>query len=131
MSDRTLPPRAEVSQLRRQANELLAAAGESEPLTPAAARLALAREYGFASWTLLVEEVERRGRERVEEFLRASVLGTGGAEQMLRDEPAIAGFGLYPALVLGDEARVRELIARDPMAAVRPHPESGWPPLLG
>jgi ClpX C4-type zinc finger len=69
-----LPARADLPQLRRRAKELLAAAaggdlsaaariGAFDPrLILASAQLAVAREYGFASWRRLVAEVERRSR---------------------------------------------------------------------
>ena len=70
MSD--LPGRPNIDQLRRQARELLRAAADGEPAALAriravsereslsAAQLAVAREYGFASWPALHAEVERR-----------------------------------------------------------------------
>ena len=67
-----LPGRPNVDQLRRQARELLRAAAGGEPsalarirafserVSLSAAQLAVAREYGFASWPALHAEVERR-----------------------------------------------------------------------
>src|SRR5262245_52316175 len=67
-----LPARPDLAQLRRQAKDLLGAAragdavaverirAVSERLTLASAQLALAREYGFASWARLKTEVVRR-----------------------------------------------------------------------
>src|SRR4029077_11038335 len=67
-----LPGRPNIDQLRRQARELLRAAADGEPaalarvrafserLSLSAAQLAVAREYGFASWPALHAEVERR-----------------------------------------------------------------------
>ena len=67
-----LPGRPNLDQLRHQARELLraAAAGEPSALTRiravsvrvslSAAQLAVAREYGFASWPALHAEVQRR-----------------------------------------------------------------------
>ena len=67
-----LPGRPNIDQLRRQARELLRAAADGEPAALArvrafservslsAAQLAVAREYGFASWPALHAEVERR-----------------------------------------------------------------------
>ena len=69
-----LPDRPDLDQLRRQARELLRAAADGEPhavdrlraVSPrvalSAAQLALAREYGFQSWTALKAEVDRRRR---------------------------------------------------------------------
>jgi ankyrin repeat protein len=67
-----LPARPDLDQLRHQAKDLLAAAKNgdtdaaeriravSERLVLASAQLAVVREYGFASWTKLKAEVERR-----------------------------------------------------------------------
>lgn len=70
----TLPPRPHPNHLRRQARELLRACQAQEPaalaraapyridMPPklAAAQLVIAREHGFASWTSLMAEVDRR-----------------------------------------------------------------------
>jgi uncharacterized protein len=67
-----LPARPDLAQLRRQAKDLLRDATRGEPqamarlraisdrLILASAQLAIAREYGFASWSELKREVERR-----------------------------------------------------------------------
>src|SRR3984957_18389800 len=67
-----LPGRPNIDQLRRQARELLRAAGDGEPsalarigafwerVSRAAAQVAGAREHGFASWPALHAEGERR-----------------------------------------------------------------------
>ena len=67
-----LPERPNLDQLRRQARELLRAAVDGEPAaltriravsgraSLSVAQLAVAREYGFASWPALHAEVERR-----------------------------------------------------------------------
>ena len=67
-----LPARPDLDQLRHQAKDLLRAAQRGDPdavarigavcdrLILSAAQLALAREYGFASWAKLKLEVERR-----------------------------------------------------------------------
>ena len=67
-----LPERPDLGQLRRRARELLRAAADGDPravdrlraVSPhvalSAAQLALAREYGFQSWTALKTEVARR-----------------------------------------------------------------------
>jgi uncharacterized protein len=71
MSSRTLPTRPDIDQLRRQAKELYRAADAGDPDARAAisvvspeialhtAQLALAREYGLASWPRLHNEVKR------------------------------------------------------------------------
>jgi hypothetical protein len=67
-----LPGRPNLDQLRHQARDLLRAAAGGEPsalariralserVSLSAAQLAVAREYGFASWPALHAEVERR-----------------------------------------------------------------------
>jgi Family of unknown function (DUF5990)/Domain of unknown function (DUF5655) len=67
----SLPDRPDLAQLRRQARELQRAAAGGDPgalrrvqqvsarTTLSAAQLAMAREYGFASWAKLKEEAER------------------------------------------------------------------------
>jgi ankyrin repeat protein len=150
MSPRSLPQRPNLDQLRRQAKELRdaaragdaaalagirAQAGDADPLTLAAAQLAVAREHGFASWSRLKAEVEARTvgiARRVDVFLRASVTGQNGrAARMLDADPGIAAYDFRTAVVLGEAARVREQLARDPAIATRPEDRSGWPPLLG
>jgi ankyrin repeat protein len=141
----TLPARPDLDQLRRQAKDLLRSArsGEvaaadriravSDRLTLTAARLAVAREYGFASWVRLRDEVQARSTDRAElvrAFCTASVRdSTGRAVRMLAASPDLAEHGLAPAAVLGDLARVRAAIERDSTAAARPDAESGWTPL--
>lgn len=89
-----LPSRPDLGQLRNQAKDLLhaARAGDSEQLariqavsdrlTLSSAQLALAREYGFASWPKLKREVERR------KILDDRDLGRLAA--LLAEEPAMA-----------------------------------------
>ena len=67
-----LPARPDLGQLHHQAKDLLRAAQRGDPdavarisavrgrLILSSAQLALAREYGFASWAKLKLEVERR-----------------------------------------------------------------------
>ena len=60
--------------------------------------------------------------ERAAAFCRASIRDwTGRAARMLAETPELAGHSLATALVLGDVARVREEVARDPGAATRWH----------
>ncbi len=64
------------------------------------------------------------------DFCLASVQGRAGrAVRMLADTPELAAYSLATALVLGDVARVRAVIERDPRAAVRADPATGWTPL--
>jgi ankyrin repeat protein len=137
----TLPAHPNLDQLRHQAKELLRAAKVGKPdavhrvaavsdrLTLAAAQLALAREYGFASWPKLKDEVDARTLElaqKVDEFCEASVSGRmSRAASMLAETPAIADYNLATAVILGDADRVRDQLQLDPTLATRPDPRTG------
>jgi ankyrin repeat protein len=141
----SLPEHPDLEQARRQAKELLRAAQSADagalerlaavsaPLTLAGAQLALARELGQPSWPALVREIEARNAsipENVARFLRFSVnLQIGAAARMLHENPALAESGFPAAVVLGDVVRVEAELRRDPGAAIRADPESGWTPL--
>ena len=142
-----LPAKPNIGHLRRQARDLLraaqagdtAAAGRiravSDALTLASAQLAVAREYGFASWTRLRDEVTARTADlahQADAFCEASIRDwTGRAARMLAATPEIAGYSLATAVILGDADRVRTEIGRDPGLATRPDARSGWTPLHG
>ena len=81
---RELRPRPDLDQLRRQARELLRSAADARdpaaldrfaalaaPQTLAGAQLVLAREHGYASWTQLKAEVDRRSSEPLRFVLRS------------------------------------------------------------
>jgi ankyrin repeat protein len=137
-----LPPRPDIDQLRNQAKDLLRATrgGDARALsrirvvsgvlTLTAARLAIAREYGFASWVALKSEVEARTRDLAEKaaaFCEASCRDwTGRAARMLVENPEIAGYDFATAVILGDVARVREAIAHDQPIATRRDRRTGW-----
>jgi ankyrin repeat protein len=140
-----LPVRPSLDHLRRQARDLLraaqagdtAAAGRiravSGALTLASAQLAVAREYGFASWTRLRDEVTARTAslaQQAEAFCEASIGdGTGRAARMLAATPELARYSFATAVILGDADRVRTELGRDPSLATRPDARSGWAPL--
>ena len=137
-----LPEHPDLDQARRQAKELLREAhggdpaalerlaAVSAPLTLAGAQLALARELGQPSWPSLVREIEARNAsipENVVRFLSSSVnMQIGAAARMLHENPALAESGFPAAVVLGDAARVEAELRRDPGAATRVDPGSGW-----
>ena len=137
-----LPDRPDLEQARRRAKELLHAAKRgdraslerlaavSAPLTLAGAQLALAREFGQSSWAALVREIEARNTsipENVQRFLRFSVnTQIGAAIRMLHEDPSLAESGFPAAVVLGDADRVEAELRRDPGAATRVDPGSGW-----
>ncbi len=81
-----LPARPDLHQLRHQAKDLLHAAQRGDPgaiarvravsdqIIMSAAQLALAREYGFASWAKLKLEVERRDTLNSRDLSRLTML---------------------------------------------------------
>jgi ankyrin repeat protein len=65
--------------------------------------------------------------EKAAAFCRASIGDwTGRAARMLAETPELAGYDVATAVVLGDAARVRAEIARDPSIATRRDPGTGW-----
>ena len=129
MAARHLPPHPSLDQLKRQAKELQAAA--SIPLYEAQTRLA--RQYGFASWNKLREEVEARTLEfdaALSEFMAAATDGRRDrAERILELHPKIARANLYTALVLGDAREVDARLERDSSLATKPGGPRGWEPI--
>jgi ankyrin repeat protein len=137
-----LPEHPDLDQARRKAKELLHAAQRgdvgalerlaavSAPLTLAGAQLTLARELGQSSWPALVREIQARNAsipEHVVRFLSSSVnQQIGAATRMLHEDPALAESGFPAAVVLGDIARVEAELRRDPGAATRVDPRTGW-----
>ena len=98
-----------IEQLRKQAKELVkqARAGDEGALTRlggrepilARAQLVLAREHGYASWSLLLAAAEADA----DSFVRAAVTGRRArAEALLAAQPEIAG-DPWAALTLGRE----------------------------
>jgi ankyrin repeat protein len=138
----TLPAHPNLDHLRHQAKDLLRAAqaGEADAIarihsvsdrpTLATAQLAVAREYGFASWPKLKEEVEARTldlAQKVDAFCAASISGnTRRAARLLAETPAIDGYSFATAVILGDADRVDGELLRDPGLATRPDPRTGW-----
>src|SRR6266542_2500780 len=129
MADKHLPPRPNLDQLKRQAKELQDAA--QIPLYEAQTRLA--REYGFASWNKLREEVEARTLEfdaAVTEFVEAATDGrVTRAERILALHPKIRNATFYTALVLGDARAVDAQLTKDPSLATTAGGPRGWLPI--
>lgn len=154
----SLPERASLEQLKKQAKSLLRAARSNDrdalrrfAALPAfasmsedelrAARLALhdaqsviAREHGFASWNQLREEVEARSLSfdaAVDEFLRCATGGASGrAQRLLARYPAIAHASFFTELVLGDDGAVAARLRARPELATEPGGVQHWEPLL-
>jgi ankyrin repeat protein len=141
----TLPARPDLSHLRREARDLLRAAqaGDSTAadritavsgsVNLTAARLAVARDYGFASWARLKAAVDAGTRDVAEQarrFCEASIRDwSGQAIRMLEAAPELAGHSFATAVVLGDADRVSRDLARDPSLATTPDGHSGFTPL--
>ena len=115
-----LPARPSLDHLRHEARDLLRAAQAGDPAavgriravstapTLAGAQLALAREYGFASWARLKTAVEARTTDlarQAEMFCEASIRDwRGRAVTMLAAHPELAGYNFATAVILGDAA---------------------------
>lgn len=157
MTATPLPPRPNLDQLKRQAKDLLQSAHRHEAgararfrVLPAFASIAdetleqtalalhdaqsvIAREHGFDSWNALrerVEELTLEFSEAVIQFLEAATDGRSDrAERILALHPGIARANLHTALVLGDAARVTELLDREPSLATKAGGPRGWEPI--
>jgi len=158
MASPELPARPNLEQLKKQAKSLLSAAKarDRDALTRFAAlpslqgksldeiaasdlalhdaQSAVAREYGFASWNALREEVESRTlsfEAAVDDFVRSATGGaTGRAERLLALHPRIVSATLQTALVLGDAAAVDDRLRNHPELAQQPGGPQNWEPLL-
>lgn len=129
MADKQLPPHPDLEQLKRQAKELQQSA--QVPLHEAQTRLA--REYGFASWNKLREEVEARTLEfdaAVTEFVKAATdERRARAERILALHPKIRTASFHTALVLGDADAVNARLTKDPSLATTTGGPRGWLPI--
>jgi ankyrin repeat protein len=129
MAAKQLPPRPDLEQLKRQAKELQQSA--RVPLHEAQTRLA--REYGFASWNKLRDEVEARTLEfdeGVTEFLKAATdERSGRAERILALHPKIRTANFHTALVLGDAGAVDARLTKAPSLATTAGGPRGWLPI--
>jgi Family of unknown function (DUF5990)/Domain of unknown function (DUF5655) len=123
-----LPDRPDLAQLRRQARELQRAAAGGDPAslrrvqqvsaktTLSAAQLAVAREFGFASWATLKDEAERR-RASAPVIVQEEAVPTGS----WRDYLAADGDDDPDALIEGqyaDRPQLRPIL--DAVLAVLP-----------
>jgi len=140
-----LPARPSLDHVRHEARDLLRAVQAGDPSavgrlqavsaapTLAGAQLAVAREYGFASWARLKTAVQARTTDlarQAEMFCEVSIRDwTGRAARMLAATPELAGYSFATAVILGDAERVRAEIARDPGLATRVDARTGWTPL--
>src|SRR6478609_2574754 len=163
----TLPDRPDLDWLRRRAKRLHRASVSGEPgavalvatydpgddaVTLTRAQRVLARAYGFAGWSKLVEHITARaalsrtmdptadagGRpdSDVDRFLRLACLSytepsvAGEARTLLETDPSL---GTRSAATLAASGRADDLarrLAAAPAAAIREDGPHRWPPLL-
>ena len=140
-----LPEEPSLEQLRNQAKDLRDAS--AVPLWEA--QLAVARRYGFTSWTRLkrhVEIVTRYSRfpDRVrtdnaaDTFLRLACLSYADdeparweeARRILGRDPGIAAGNVHVAAATADAGELRRILAADPAAARREGGPFRWEPLF-
>ena len=129
MSAKQLPSHPDLEQLKRQAKELQHST--QVPLHEAQTRLA--RDYGFASWNKLREEVEARTLEfdaAVTAFIEAATDGRPDrARRILELHPKIRTANFYAALVLGDVDTVHARLTKDPALATTAGGPRAWLPI--
>jgi ankyrin repeat protein len=112
---RHLPDRPSLEQLRKQAKEHLDSLREADSsATLAGAQHALAREYGFESWSKLVHHVESSLSQRA--MLQPAELKSD-AKLLWSQGRGTDLWALIQACAAGDLDAVRKLLARDPSLA--------------
>lgn len=120
---RQLPDRPHLDQLRHQARELQRSAGRGDPdavrrlaaaargATLGAAQLAIAREYGFASWERLKSEVERRAADAAEDAAPRWVIRPVSSRLELAAAFDVMGAQMTPRIT-HDDRRFQDLDRR-------------------
>ena len=157
MTARQLPDRPNFDHLKRQAKDLLRAAGGHDgdalarfrilpafahhsdadlaraPLALHDAQSVIAREYGLDSWNALRERIEELTLEfgaAATSFIEAATDGrTDRAERLLALHPGMARANFHAALVLGDAETVEKRLTEDPRSALERGGPRGWEPL--
>ena len=128
---KSLPSRPDLRWLRDEA-KARRRAGEFSSL--ALAHLAIAREYGFASWPRLKAHVDAVTLGAVEraEILIASACSDNPrrAAVILAQDPIIARHDLASACVAGEVAEVDRRLRERPGLVDEPTGPNGWQPLL-
>ena len=152
-----LPERPNIEQLKNQAKSLLRAAHAKDPaalvrfqalptfgplsieqlastaLALHDAQSVIAREHGFASWSLLREHIEERSLSfaaAVDEFIRcATGEAPARAERLLAQHPGLVRASYHAALVIGDVATVEARLAQQPEVASQTGGPQDWEPL--
>ena len=128
---KSLPARPNLRWLRDEA-KARRRSGEFPSL--ALAHLAIAREYGFASWPRLKSHVDALtlGVGERAAILIASACSDNPrrAATILELDPAIVGHDLAGACVAGEADEVARRLRANPDAAHEPTGPNGWQPLL-
>lgn len=119
-----------------------------EPMTLARAQRVLARAYGFAGWSRLLDHLDvldAYGREMapsdaaddaVDTFLRVACLTytdpaeTHRARAMITRDPGLVSANAATLAAGGAAGALADLLRADPAAAHRPAGPHAWPPLL-
>ena len=147
----SLPTQPDIRHLRLQAKTLLKSArrgeehavdsirsaigGRRDRLVLSDAYHAIAREYGFRSWSHLkihVEIVARNLDEKREMFLSSAWLwgDRQRAEALLAAAPELTRGNMYAACAAGDVDAVTDILDADPAAATTKGGPKDWPPIL-
>jgi hypothetical protein len=159
----TLPDHPDLHQLRTQAKEIRRHAAEGDsatvelcstydpgdgPVTLARAQRVLARAYGFAGWSTLIEHVRARAElsrpmepgddadDADDRFLRLACLNytepyrADRAVALLAVDPSLATRSAATLAACGRADDLVVLLAADPSAATREVGPHRWPPLL-
>jgi ankyrin repeat protein len=121
-----LPLRANVQWLKKAAKERLAALRASDPNAKLSqAQLAVARDYGFASWRKLVAHVQEVRNQLVESLPAAFAEPPADAAPMLPDDAELAQ--VFTAIEAGDTGVVKQLLSRRPALAKARGPHGQTP----
>lgn len=130
-SSRSLPPRPDLDQLRRQAKELVR---EAKAANLAEAQRHLAKEHGFPSWAALkhhVEQLHHNRKENAEKLINALLnQDIQHTLWLLKDDQTLATFNFATALLTGQAERVREELNEDASLAVTPISKLSLPPII-
>ncbi len=147
----SLPSHPDLRHLRLQAKTLLKSARRGEGSAADRIRAAMAtprdhlllsdafhaiaREYGFRSWSHLKIHVDITARnldEKRDMFLSSAwVWGDRKRAEVLREStPELAGGHIYAACAAGDLDAVENVLATDPAAATKKGGPRNWTPIL-
>ena len=147
----SLPSHPDIRHLKLQAKMLLksarrgeeravdrirsAIASQRERLVLSDAYHAIAREYGFRSWSHLkihLEIAAKNLEEKLATFLSSAWLwgDRQRAEALLASAPGLSKVNIYGACAAGDVDAVTRILEADPSAATTKGGPKDWPPIL-